>query len=124
MKKHGFILAIALSICSFSFSQEIDVRLTKKYSQTELNQMIHENPSQYKMLVYALDNACYVIEVPEGKEIASFGTVDVDTSKPYTFIDLGLEITSQNQYLKINGTKKMLVVKSEWVLNHELTSKK
>ena len=122
--KKVFILTLALVVSSLAFTQEIDGRLTKKYSQEELKIMINQNPANYKMLVYALDNACYVTDLPKGKADALTGTIDLDTSKKLSFIDLGLEIKKVNQYFGINGTNKMLVVKSESVLNNELTTKK
>ena len=86
--------------------------------------MIQDNPAQYNVLVYALDHACYVIDKPVEKDLSGFTTIPVDVSKPINFLDLGLEIKDQNQYFLIQGTSKMLVVKSNWVLNHELTTKK
>lgn len=125
MKKQLFILALALGIGSFSYSQEIDERLTKKYSRTELNQMIQDKPDQYKMLVYALDNACYVIESPNGKEVDIEGEVEVDLTKSLNYIDLGLDLVKdRGQFYKIKGSSKLLVVKSEIVLNLESKSKK
>lgn len=100
------------------------MRLTEKYSEVEINQMKIDNPAYYNMLVYALDNACYVTDLPKGKSDAVTGTVSMDPNKAYTFAELGLEIKRENQYLKIEGTSKMLVVKSEWVLNNELSNKK
>lgn len=122
--KHLFLLTFFLVVNSLVFSQEIDQRLTKKYSKQELYNMMEKSPSNYKLLVYALDNACYITELPVGKDDALDGTVAIDLSKEFTFLDLGLEIKNSNQYLKIDGTTKMLVVKSEWVLNNELNTKK
>ena len=76
------------------------------------------------MYVYAVDKACYVSDLPKGKEAKLDGAINVDISKPLNFIDLGLDIKSVNQYFKINGTDKMLVVKSEFVLNNELKNNK
>jgi hypothetical protein len=111
-------------INSLAFSQEIDPRLSKKYSQEEIQLMIKENPTDYQLLVYALDNACYITDMPSGKDEELDGSVSLDLSKEFTYLDLGLEIKNSNQYLRINGTNKMLVVKSEWVLNNELKTKK
>jgi len=122
--KHFFILSLALVMNSQAFSQEIDSRLSKKYTQQELLNMKENSPSEYNFLVYALDNACYVTDLPTGKEDALDGSISVDLSKEFTFLDLDLQIKNSNQYLKINGTNKMLVVKSEWVLNNELNTKK
>jgi hypothetical protein len=122
--KQVIILALTLLVNSFAFSQDVDARLMKKYSQEELVTMKDQNPGHYKMLVYALDNACYIADLPKGKSDAVTGSVDLDMTKSFTFVDLGLDIKKENQYLRISGTNKMLVVKSEWVLNNELTTKK
>jgi hypothetical protein len=124
MKKQLLILTFFTFVTGFSFAQKADVRLEKKYSPKEITQMIQDNPAQYNVLVYALDHACYVIDQPVEKDLSGFTTIPVDVTKPLNFLDLGLEIKEQNQYFLIQGTSKMLVVKSNWVLNHELTTKK
>lgn len=121
--KHLFGLALALTIHSISFAQQIDKRLEKRYSTQELTTMQNENPSHYKMLVYALDNACYTSEYPKEKASTLTQSIVLDPNKPLNFIELGLEIKKENQYIKIEGTSKILVVKSEWVLNNELSKK-
>ena len=45
---------------------------------------------------------------------------DIKPENNPTFDDLGLDIINSNQYFKIEGTDKMLVVKSIWVLDNEL----
>lgn len=122
--KQVIIFTLTLLVNSFAFSQDVDTRLLKKYAQEELVTMKDQNPTHYKMLVYALDNACYITDLPNVKSDAVSGSIDLDISKSYTFLDLGLEIKKENQYIRITGTNKMLVVKSEWVLNNELTTKK
>ena len=109
---------------NISFSQMVDQRLEKKYSKKEINQIIQDDPGQYQFLVYALDNACYTIDQPKDKNLSEFPTISVDIKSPLNFLNLGLEIKDQNQYFFIKGTNKLLVVKSNWVLNHELKTKK
>ncbi len=102
----------------------VDQRLEKKYSKKEINQMIKDDPGHYHFLVYALDNACYTIDQPKGKDLSEFTEISLDLKSPLNFLDFGLEIKDQNQYFIIKGTNKLLVVKSNWVINHELKSKK
>lgn len=109
---------------NISFSQMVDQRLEKKYSKKEINQMIKDDSGQYQFLVYALDNACYTIDQPKGKDLSEFTEISLDVKSPLNFLDLGLEIKDQNQYFIIKGTNKLLVVKSNWVINHELKTKK
>jgi len=86
--------------------------------------MQKENPAQLKMLNYALDNALYVIDMPKEKMSEIQKSITYDLKKKATFLELGLTIQKENQYLKINGLDKVLVVKSEWMLLNELNSRR
>lgn len=121
--KHFFLLVLTLTLGTQLFAQDADPRLSSRYSKEELLQMMEKDPQQYKLLVYACDHACYITDLPNGKSSELSGTLNVDLSKPLDFIALGLEIKNVNQYFRINGTDKMLVVKSEWVLNNELSTR-
>ena len=123
MKKSIFLFLFFTFLSHISFSQKVDQRLEKKYSKNEITQMIKNDPMNYKFLVYALDNACYIIDQPEGKSLSEFTSISIDINKPLNFLDFGLEIKDQNQYFIIEGSDKLLVVKSNWVLNHELKTK-
>lgn len=103
-----------------AFSQSTDDRLSKVYSSSELTQIQQDSPEKFKMLHYALDNACYVSDIPTGKEIDLPTIVLKDIKQVPCFAELGLRIETQNQYFRIQGSNKMLVVKSEWVLNYEM----
>lgn len=81
--------------------------------------MIESDSDQYELLDYALDNGLYVANYDSSKG-GNFETVSVDIEALPTFIELNLEITDRNQYFKIVGQEKLLVVKSTWVLNHEM----
>jgi len=122
MKKLILLFLFFTFFSSISFSQMVDQRLEKKYSKKEINQMIKDDPGQYQFLVYALDNACYTIDQP--KDLSEFTEISLDLKRPLNFLDFGLEIKDQNQYFIIKGTNKLLVVKSNWVINHELKTKK
>lgn len=111
----GFIFISLGSV----FAQEIDDRLLSKYSQEELQLMIDTDSEQYQLLDYALDNALYVANYDSAKG-GNFETIMVDSKSLPTFIELNLSITDHNQYFKIDGEEKLLVVKSTWVLNHEM----
>jgi len=121
--KQILLFAIFLALSQSGIAQEIDVRLTKRYSTTELADMKQNDPEKLTMLNYALDHACYIIEVPKGKESELNGAIDMNTSEKVDFIALGLDIQKTNQYLRIKGTDKVLVVKSEWVLTSEMQNK-
>jgi hypothetical protein len=99
----------------------MDSRLLERFSQQELTNLKDNNPEKLAMYNYALDNGCYTAEMPTGKSI-TLEEISIDAMKELNFISLGLNIEKQNQYFKIAGQDKMLVVKSEWVLNHELNN--
>ena len=103
-------------------AQQVDERLLTKYSQSDLTSMIENNPDEYKMLAYALDNAIYVAPYSNIKG-HTLETIVVDSEALPTFADLQLDIKPENQYFKIQGEEKILVIKSTWVLNHEMTKK-
>lgn len=116
-------LAFFLFLSSMSWSQEnIDKRLLKKYSVEEIKALESSQPDELKILVYALDNAVYFANYSSAKG-QQFEEIE-RPKKNQTFIDLNLDILNQNQYFKIKGEEKLLVVKSKQVLMHEMKSKK
>lgn len=123
MMKQILLFTIFLSAVNMAFSQEVDARLTTRYSSTELAELKQNDPEKLTLLNYALDHACYIADVPKGKESGLNGVVEMNTNDPIDFIALGLEIQKTNQYLRIKGTDKVLVVKSEWVLTNEMQNK-
>lgn len=122
--KTTFILLLSILISSISFSQEFDKRLEKTYTSSQLTTMQKENPAQLNLLNYALDNVLYVIDMPKEKMSEIQKTITYDLKKKATFLELGLTIQKENQYFKINGLDKVLVVKSEWMLLNELNSRR
>jgi len=117
MKKIFFSTFIFCS--SFAvFSQKYNVDLEKSYSKSELKKM---NPDDLILLEYALVNGVYVTALPS-KVSPEIKELNV-TSEIKKFTDAGIRIENQNQYYKIVGTDKMLVVKSKYVLQNELKNK-
>jgi hypothetical protein len=123
MMKQILLFTVFLSASFLAFSQEADVRLSKRYSSNELADLKQNDPAKLTLLNYALDHACYIADVPKGKESGLNGVIELNINEPIDFIALGLEIQKTNQYLRIKGTDKVLVVKSEWVLNNEMQNK-
>ena len=119
--KTVLILIVTFLIFGSSFSQEMDNRFLSKYSLEEIHSIKENNTELFSLLSYALDNAMYITSFPAEKNL-ELASIEMP-SKGATFLDLGLEILQENQYFKIRGTEKMLVMKSEWVLNHELKTK-
>lgn len=111
----GFLLVSSSTL----FAQEIDERLLSRYSREDLQAMIQSDIDQYNVLDYALDNALYVANY-DGSKGDEFTLISVDVNSLPTYLDLNLHITDQNQYYRIEGQDKLLVVKSTWVLMHEM----
>src|SRR5574343_1986825 len=123
--KHFLFLAVSLFISCYSFSQKVDETLSKKYTSEELKTIKKVDSKKYELINFCLQNACYVIDAPAGKNTSEFKVIAVPDLTKLNFQDLGLSIIeNQNQYFLIQGTTKMLVVKSAIVLNQELSSKK
>lgn len=122
--KHFIFLAVSLFLSSLGFSQKIDETLSKKYSSEELITLKKVDSNTYELINYALQHACYIIDNPNGKNTSEFKAISVPDMTNLNFQNLGLSIIeNQNQYFNIEGTDKLLVVKSTWVLNYEISKK-
>jgi hypothetical protein len=106
-------VVVSFTVCS----QDLDSRLLDRYSLEELTKLYKDNLTEYQFLDYALDNAVYLTDIPMGKNV-EFESIDIST-KELNFVALGLDIKEVNQYFKVLGRNKMLVVKSRYVLNQE-----
>lgn len=123
--KHFLFLAVSLFFSCYSFSQKVDETLSKKYTSEEMKTLKKVDSKKYELINYSLNNACYVIDMPSGKSTSEFKVVSVPNMSKLNYQDLGLSIIeNENQYFLIQGTTKMLVVKSSIVLNQEFSSKK
>lgn len=113
------IFFFVLFISSLSWAQEkMDKRLLERYSTVELSSLKQNNPEEFKILNYALDNGMYIANYSAEK-----GDVFPEIDRPKksdTYINLNLEILEENQYFKIKGEDKMLIVKSKWLLKNEM----
>jgi len=80
--------------------------------------MKNSSPEQFKVISYALDNGMYIANYSAEK-----GEVYQEIERPkknQTYIDLNFEILEENQYFKIKGEEKMLIVKSKGLLKNEM----
>lgn len=108
----------------YSISQKVDETLSKNYSSEEMKTLKKVDSKKYELINFSLQNACYVIDNPAGKNTLEFQVISVPNLNKLNFQDLGLSIIEdQNQYFRIEGTNKLLVVKSTWVLNYEMSKK-
>ena len=124
MKKKIILLFSLFLVSQIGFSQEkeINPQLLKVYSENELNQIVQESPEKYDLLVYAIDHAIYTADFPTEKKDNISKEIEVPLGD-YTYLDLGIKIENLNQFYRIKGTNKILVVKSFYVLNNEIITK-
>lgn len=121
--KFSMCILIMLLSMNQGFSQKAEKALSGSYSSEEIASIKKQDPSKIDVLMYGLKHATYLIDFPKGKEVQ----IDQEFTLPdgkYTYVDLGLKILDVNQYFKISGTDKVLVVKSMWVLNNEIKTAK
>lgn len=117
-------IVFMLFVINQSVSQVVDKTFEGSYTSMELEVLQKKDPSTIEVLTFGLENATYVADLPEGKQLPGDTEIELPEGE-FTFVDLGLKILDQNQYIKIKGSNQMLVVKSMWVLRNELnTSKK
>lgn len=112
-----FSALMSISCSLIGFSQEVDSRLLDRYTSEELITLNDNNPQAYSLLVYALDNAIYLTDISKEKHV-DLRSIDI-SGKAFNFIALGLDIKNVNQYFKVLGRDKILVVKSRYVLSQE-----
>ncbi len=119
------LLLVSLFVSAFALSSEAqsyDSRLAKLYSAEELNALSSENPEKIFVLNYALDHALNIVDLPKGKEAKLNGEIAYDLTTTPDLSTTGLKISESNQYYKITGTNKVLMVKSFFVLSQEMNS--
>jgi hypothetical protein len=122
--KNILSLFFFLSFSTISFAQTNDESLLNSYSKEELTQLKNAEPEKYEILIYALDHGTYVSEYNLEKhgqlKLKELPNID----KIPSFTDLNVKIESFNQYFYAPKLNKMVVVKSEWVLNFEKSKEK
>lgn len=118
MKQYSIILLFVFFFGFSAFSQKYDKELLKSYSQKELESFDYET---IKALEYGIENAMYYTEISSAKDIVLSEIIIHENAKKFT--DLNLKISSENQYLRVKGSNKMIVVKSLYVLKNELATK-
>ncbi|XOV67063.1 MAG: hypothetical protein ACFHU9_15670 [Fluviicola sp.] len=109
-----------LSLPAGLLAQNYDQRLLSSYDATTLNDLEINDPHKLELITYALDNGMYFAD-NSGKGL-QMAEIEL-TESVNSYVDLGLTIKDQNQYFRIKGEDRMLVVKSFWVLNNELENK-
>lgn len=107
---------ICLQFSTFAQGNKIDDRLLLKYSQEELKSIKKSDPEQLKFLTYCIENAFYLADIPQEKMQNNEGRIGKITLKDINsinFYDLGIDLIQNDyQYFAIEGTNKLLVLKS------------
>jgi hypothetical protein len=118
-----FFLCLSVNVGA----QKLDEGLLSVYSEKELLSLYEASPKEYNMLVYAVENGCYIAKTPTGKNEDFSSVITWLKPTPPTFLELvkefGVKIENFNQYIKMEGTDNMVVVKSTFVIENELTTK-
>jgi len=120
---------IILLICSLSIqaqSNNTDAKLLKKYSKKELTEL-KKNASEYEFAKYCIDNAFYIGEGSKEKIAASpteYGTIKIKELTDINFFELNIELKQSDfQAFVINGTSKVIMIKSRDRILKELKTK-
>jgi hypothetical protein len=120
--KNLYSLTLFLLISLVSNAQKAEL-LLNSYSNDELKEIKSHDPQKYDLLIYAIDHATY-LSVFDQEKHGSLNLKELPdlTGLPF-FTDLKVKIKDQNQYFYAPQLNRIVVVKSEWVLNHEKNKK-
>ena len=116
--KNIFLLSLCMGISIVCNSQKDNSALTNSYSTQELIDYKANEPEKYEMLLYAVEHATYLSDYDENKH-GALKRIDMSIPNP-RFTDLAVKIENVNQYFYAPKLNKVVVVKSEWVLRHEM----
>jgi hypothetical protein len=124
-----YIIAICFfCLGSYSLAQTKDEKIARLYSVEQLSYLKVNDLKEYNLLSHALENGTYVTKAPEGKTEGFTQSINWSLSEKPSLLELsdqyGIKLENFNQYIRINGTDKMVVVKSRIVLENELSTKK
>jgi len=103
---------LVVFVATFSNAQDIDSRLLVKYSKSELQKMIKNDPDSYDFLISSLNKGMFIADIPSEKEksIVFNGTLNIDPNGTHTVFSIGKEVQENAQYYRIAGTNKMVVI--------------
>jgi hypothetical protein len=108
---------ILISLSSIAQSDNVDDRLLTKYSIEELNALKTESPSEYIFINYCIENAWYIQALPKEKMKSNdgrIGKIQIQDLNNINFYSLNVNIVKDDyQFFAIEGTDKMLVIKSK-----------
>jgi hypothetical protein len=112
---------------SFSQTNSSDKDLLVKFSEKEIKNLKESNIEEYEYLKYCARNSYYLNPIPTEKMSAGqnrVGSITIKDINDINFFELNLEIIQDDyQFFAIQGTDKMLVIKSKDHILKELRKK-
>ena len=109
-------------------TNQTDEKLLVKYSQKELKTMKTNDPKAYHFAAYCVDNAYYIANFSKEKakqNPSEFGTISIKDLTQINFYALNIELKEKDyQAFVIEGTDKLLMVKSKDKIHQELKLQK
>lgn len=117
LNKILFVLSLIL-VSQNQFAQTLDAEnaLRSKYTQTELEDLKQNKPTEFEALKYEVNHAWYIAEFPVAKASDvkhRFDDVQLTSMENINYLELGYDLKSSDyQYFRINGGSKMLVLRS------------
>tara|TARA_Y100000589_G_scaffold331882_2_gene387630 strand:+ start:9685 stop:10077 length:393 start_codon:yes stop_codon:yes gene_type:complete len=129
MKK---IILSSLLIISFGFSlmaqnastEQLDKALEVKFSEKQIEQLTKDNPKELDYLRYCVYNAYYITDLPKEKLQTSperIKKIKLNDLENINFFTLDITILDNDyQYFEIEGSDKLLVVKSRKHIENEI----
>lgn len=128
--KRIIIVGFALFLSTMSFAQsnkDLDKNLLVKYTKQELKEIKNSDPKEYEYLKYCVNNAFYIAAASKEKIKASpnqYKEVTLKNISVANFYDLKIDVLdSEYQTFLIEGTEKILIVKSKVHILRELKNK-
>lgn len=121
LKRNTSILMLFLGLSTMAVAQTGG---NQKAPQVQtIEELQTSNPKEYKSLVkYAEKHGSEIMDLPKGKEARLNGEISMEKAQLTDPSKMGLTIPSANEYYRISGTEKMLLVKSVYTLQQEMKS--
>lgn len=121
LKRNLSILTLFLGLSTLAVAQTAEGQKTPQVQTIE--QLQANNPKEYNsVLNYAEKNGTVIMDLPKGKEARLTGEISMEKAQLKDPSEMGLKIPSANEYYRISGTEKMLLVKSLYTLQQEMKS--
>lgn len=132
-RKKMIIVLLTFFIGANVFSQDYNEKLLVKYAEDEIKTLKKENPQEYELLNYFVENGFRIIDMPD-KPIEHKELIKIeDESKQITSSDLSgfnpLEYKdciygSERQYFKAGNTGKLIIIPKASRLRNEIENRK